>query len=266
MTRVVTSATNPTVKKLAGLRLRKYREESGLFLAEGTRTALEALSSGAVPRILAYAPDMADAEAVRALRDACLGKGGLCLEVTAPILGKITRRDNPQPVVAAYDCQVGSLAGLRPEPGAVVVALDRVRDPGNLGTMLRTADAVAAQALVLVGECCDPHAAESVRASMGSIFNIPLFACDEAAFVDFARSWPGTVVGTSPSAPAHYRSVAYPGAVLAVLGSEQSGLSEAMARACSLMVRIPILGKAESLNLAVAGGIFLYGIRELQER
>ncbi|MCK6450455.1 MAG: RNA methyltransferase [Alphaproteobacteria bacterium] len=265
MTKLVTSAQNPTVKTLASLRLRKYRAETGLFLAEGARTALEALDAGTVPRILAFAHG-ADAAAVERLSAACIADGGQCLEVTEPLLAKITRKDNPQPVVAAYATRLAPLSALRPEPGGTVVALDRVRDPGNLGTVIRTADAVAARALVLVGDCCDPYAPESVRASMGSVFNVSLHAGDEAAFLAFAATWPGAVVGTSPGAATSYRGVDYGDAVLAVLGTEQSGLAESLVRACTLMVRIPMFGKAESLNLAVAAGVLLYGIREGQER
>ncbi len=262
MIKAVSSASNPTVKLLTGLRLRKHREESGLFLAEGARTALEGLSAGAVPRILAYSASAANQREVQTLRDACLKAGGACLVVTDKILAKIARKDNPQLVTAAFACRIRELKELRPDRNGVFVALDRVRDPGNLGTIIRTADAVGAAGLLLVGDCCDPYAAESVRASMGSIFNVPIFTCDEAGFVALAKNWPGTVAGTSPTAATGYRSVSYEGAVLAVLGSEQSGLSPAMARLCGRMVRIPIYGKPESLNLAVACGIFLYGIRE----
>ena len=262
-TKAVTSAANPTVKLLAGLRSRKHREESGLFLAEGARTALEGLGGGAVPKILAYSREAAPRD-VKRLRDACLGAGGLCIEVTGKILGKIARKDNPQPVIAAYERRVRPLGHLRPDDGGIFAALDRVRDPGNLGTIIRTADAVGARGLILVGDCCDPYATESVRAAMGSIFNVPIFACGEAEFIGLARRWPGTVAGAAASGVAHYRSVRYEGAVLAVLGAEQSGMSAAIAEACKLTVRIPIFGRSESLNLAVACGILLYGIKECQ--
>lgn len=262
MTKVVTSTANPTVKTLTSLRLRKYRDETGLFLAEGERTVLDALASGAVPRILAYAPGDADPAAVRKLRDACQAERGQCLEVTRPILEKITRRDNPQPIVAAYAGRLRALGDVAAQRSDIVVALDRVRDPGNLGTMIRTADAIGARALVLIGESCDPFAPDSVRASMGSIFNVRLCTADEVGFIAWARRWRGTIAGTAATAAADYRAARYEGPVLALLGTEQSGLSESLAAACTVMVRIPMFGKAESLNLAVAGGIFLYGIRE----
>jgi TrmH family RNA methyltransferase len=261
MIKTVTSATNPTVKLLAGLRSRKHREDSGLFLAEGARTALEGLRSGAVPRILAYS-DAADRRELKTLSDACLGNRGACLLVTEKILAKITRKDNPQPIVAAFPRDIRVLAALRPLDGRIFVALDRVRDPGNLGTVIRTADAVAAAGLVLVGDSCDPYSPESVRAAMGSLFNVPIFAGSESEFVALAKGWPGSVVGASLAATAHYRGVKYPGAVLAVLGNEQSGLSPGMEKSCKQTVRIPIFGRPESLNLAVAAGILLYGIKE----
>ena len=261
MNKTVTSASNSTVKLLAGLRARKHRQESGLFLTEGARTALEGLRSGAVPKILAYS-DAADPREVKTLGDACLAMRGACLLVTEKILAKITRKDNPQPIVAAFARDIRALISLRALDGRIFVALDRVRDPGNLGAVIRTADAVDAAGLILVGDCCDPYSPESVRAAMGSLFNVPVFAAGEAEFVALAKSWPGSVVGASLSAKAHYRGVKYAAPVLAVLGSEHSGLSPAIEGACALKVRIPIFGRPESLNLAVASGILLYGIKE----
>ena len=261
MIKTITSAANPTVKLLAGLRARKYRQESGLFLVEGARTALEGLRGGAVPKILAYC-DAANRQDLKTLSDACLGGGGACLLVTEKILAKIARKDNPQPIVAAFGCNIRPLAALRPQAGRIFVALDRVRDPGNLGTVIRTADAVDAAGLILVGDSCDPYSVESVRAAMGSLFNVPIFAGSEAEFVVLAKGWPGSVVGAALSATAHYRGVTYAGPVLAVLGNEQSGLSAGMEKSCKQTVRIPIFGRPESLNLAVAAGILLYGIKE----
>ncbi|GAB4192119.1 MAG: RNA methyltransferase [Thalassobaculales bacterium] len=261
-TRLVTSPANPAVKLLASLRLRKFREETGLFLAEGARTALEGLAAGAVPAQLAYVPGTADRKAVQTLRRACLAAGGTCLEVTADILARITRKENPQTVVAAYAWRRRSLAELDPAAGDLFVALDRVRDPGNLGTVMRTADAVAAAGLLLIGDTCDPWSVEAVRASMGSVFNLPVFAGSEAEFIALAARWPGQVAGTSPRGSTHYRKFTYRPPVLAVMGNEQAGITQAIADACTAVVSIPIFGRPDSLNLAVATGVFLYGVRE----
>jgi TrmH family RNA methyltransferase len=265
MPKKVTSAANATVKLLAGLRLRKYREESGLFLAEGVRTAMEALEAGAAPKIVAYAPQVAPRE-VKALADACAGAGSACIEVSEKILAKIARKDNPQPLIAAYARVIRSFAEIRPAAAGLFVALDRVRDPGNLGAVIRTSDAVGAAGVILVGDCCDPHAPDCVRAAMGSIFRVPVYVGDEAQFLALAARWPGTVAGASQKSRQHYRAARYKWPVLAVLGSEQSGLSPAIERACAMTVGIPIPGKAESLNLAVAAGILLYGVRESGDR
>ncbi|MDX2141824.1 MAG: RNA methyltransferase [Rhodospirillaceae bacterium] len=260
--KVIASSANPTVKLLASLRLKKHRDESGLFLCEGLRTVLDALAVVAVPQVLAYVPGAAPAKDLAPVSRAVTAGGGQCFEVSAEIIGKITRKDNPQTVVAAYPIHRRDFASITAKPDEIYVALDRVRDPGNLGAIVRTADAVGAAGVLLIGECCDPYATEAVRATMGSIFTVPIHEGDEAAFTALARRWPGAVVGTSPTATSDYRQARYAAPVLAVLGSEQSGMSPAVAAACKTAVRIPIYGRAESLNLSVATGVLLYAIKQ----
>jgi TrmH family RNA methyltransferase len=261
MSKVVTSTANSDVKFLASLRLRKNRDEHGLFLAEGERTALQGLQQGVAPRYLAYVPGNAESESVQHLRDACLCAGGTCLEVTEAIIAKITHKANPQAILAAFPTDLRPIAEIKPSTTALYVVLDRIRDPGNLGTVIRTADCVAASGILLVGDCCDPFSVETVRATMGSIFSVPICQCSELEFAELAASWPGSVVGTSPTAIGDYRDVTARDPVLAVIGNEQVGMSESVAKACTQIVRIPIFGNAESLNLGVAAGILLYAIR-----
>jgi TrmH family RNA methyltransferase len=260
--KVIASAANPTVKLLAGLRLKKHRDESGLFLGEGLRTVVDAAAAGAQPKVLAYVPGAAPAKDLAPVARAVTAAGGQCLEVSAEIIGKITRKDNPPSVVAAYPIRRRDFATIAAKPDEIYVALDRVRDPGNLGAIVRTADAVGAAGVLLIGVCCDAHATEAVRATMGSIFTVPIHEGNEADFTALARGWPGAVVGASPAARGDYRQARYAAPVLAVLGSEQSGLSPAVAGACNTVVKIPIYGRAESLNLSVAAGVLLYGIRQ----
>lgn len=257
----VTSLANTTVKLLASLRHDKYRQEHGLFLAEGVRMVREGIEAGHTPKFLAVLADEASQD-VAHLKKNCAAQGGAVIEVTNEVLAKIAHKDNPQSVVAAFPVPRRNLDALDPKAGDLFVALDRIRDPGNLGTVIRTAHAVNAAGVVLVGACCDPFAPESVRASTGSIFRVPVYEGDEKAFVALAKTWPGTVAGTAAMGRDHYRTAAYAPPVLAVLGTEQSGMSEAVAGACHPVVRIPMFGGAESLNLAVAAGVLLYGIRE----
>jgi TrmH family RNA methyltransferase len=265
--RRVESAANPLVKLIAGLRLKKNRDELGLFLAEGARTGLEALECGFAPRYLIYTQAVAQREATQRLREACLKAGGTCLEVNDAIITKITRKDNPQALIAAFPIKIGDAAAIKPKEKELYVALDRIRDPGNLGTITRTADCVAAAGLILIGECCDPFSVESVRASMGSIFNVPIFRCTEEAFVTLAKAWPGAVAGTSPAGTIDYNNFVPRGAAtLVVLGNEQSGMTDAITLACTQVLRIPIFGKADSLNISVAAGVTLYALRANQLR
>jgi TrmH family RNA methyltransferase len=138
------------------------------------------------------------------------------------------------------------------------VALDRVRDPGNLGTIIRTADSAGAAGVILIGDTTDPFGIECVRATMGSIFNVPLVAGSAGAFLDWSRSYRGRIVGTHLKGSTDYRTVDYAGGRILLMGNEQQGLPEDLAAACDDLVRIPMLGRADSLNLAVATGVMLY--------
>ncbi|WP_372425230.1 TrmH family RNA methyltransferase [Salinarimonas chemoclinalis] len=263
--REVTSLSNATVKELRALHDRKGRRESGLFLAEGARTALEALDNGRAPEILVYHREGRERDVVRRLRKACLEAGGECLEVDDAVLAKIAKKDNPQSVVAAFRWTRRGFDVIDPTTARVFVALDRVRDPGNLGTIVRTADAVGAGGVLLVGETCDPASVEAVRASMGSIFAVPLFEGSEADVLALAARWPGSVVGTALPASTHYRRAALRRPILLVMGNEQAGVTDAIAAACTDLVRIPMQGRADSLNLAIATAVALYGIAEPED-
>jgi TrmH family RNA methyltransferase len=151
-----------------------------------------------------------------------------------------------------------ALDQVRPETAACFVALHRVRDPGNLGTIVRTADAAGCGAVILVGECCDPYSVEAVRATMGSIFAVPLTRCSESEFAAWRARWPGSVVGTLLSAGTDYRAADYAKPALVLMGNEQQGLPPEMASLCDVNVKIPMRGRADSLNLAVATGIMIY--------
>ncbi|TIT24926.1 MAG: RNA methyltransferase, partial [Mesorhizobium sp.] len=137
----------------------------------------------------------------------------------------------------------------------VWVALDRVRDPGNLGTVIRTVDAVGAKGIILVGETTDPFSVETVRATMGSIFAVPVAKATPETFLAWRKSFPGLVAGTHLKGAVDYRSVDFSqGPVLLMMGNEQQGLPDSLAESCDRLLRIPQAGRADSLNLAVATG------------
>lgn len=256
---VITSLANEKVKLLTSLRLEKFRTQEQLFLAEGARTLALALDAGWAPKFVAVVDANAHDQAVV---DRAAGQGAQVLEVSAEVMAKITQKDNPQSVVGAFQTAVHSLDQLKPERQALYVALDRIRDPGNLGTIIRTADAVGAAGVILIGASCDPFNPESVRASTGSIFHVPIYAGAEVEFVALAQRWPGHIVGTAATATADYRSAKYQGPVCVVMGTEQSGMSGPLVKLCTLHVRIPMYGRAESLNVATACALALYAVRE----
>ena len=255
--RAVTSLTNPTVKAVRALHLRKEREESGLFLAEGLKIITEAVELGHAPRILLYGPDAGHPLLHKAIA-ATEAAGGEVIEVTRDILEKVSRRDNPQMVIGVFPQVFTPLEALRPDDAACWVALDRVRDPGNLGTVIRTADAAGCGGVILVGECCDPYSVEAVRATMGSVFAVRIVRAGVAEFLEWRKTWPGSVVGTLLSATVDYRSADYRRPALLLMGNEQAGLPPELAAACDVAVKIPMRGRADSLNLSVATGIMIY--------
>ncbi len=259
-TRQVSSLTNPTVKAVRALHMRKEREESGLFLAEGLKLVGEALEIGRTPRTLLYGPEAASTPMLRKVAAATAAAGGDVIEVSRDILEKVSRKDNPQMVVAVFPQVFGDVAALRPADARCWVALQQVRDPGNLGTIVRTADAAGCGGVILVGDCCDPYSVEAVRATMGSIFAIPIYKLGVPEFIAWRKTWPGSVVGTLLTATVDHRAADYRAPSLILMGNEQAGLPPELAAVCDVNVKIPMRGRADSLNLSVATGIMIYAV------
>jgi TrmH family RNA methyltransferase len=165
-------------------------------------------------------------------------------------------------VVAVFEQRFAALETLEPTVSPCFVALEQVRDPGNLGTIIRTVDAAGCGAVILIGETVDPFSVEAVRATMGSIFAVPIAKATREEFLAWRERWLGSVVGTLLTAEADYRSAGYRRPVLLLMGPEQAGLSPELAEACDVSVKIPMRGRADSLNLAVATGIMIYAATE----
>ncbi len=252
--RAITSLANPTVKAVRALHMRKARQESGLFLVEGLKAVAEAVDLGRAPRVLLYGA----AAAGHPMLARAAGVAGETLEVSEAILAKISRRDNPQTVLGVFEQALIDLDALDPGAARCWVALEAVRDPGNLGTIVRTADAAGCGGVILVGDCCDPYSVEAVRATMGSIFAVPIAQTGVAGFLAWRTRWPGSVVGTLLTAETDFRDAPRRDPTLVLMGNEQAGLSTALAAACDVTVKIPMRGRADSLNLAVATGVMIY--------
>jgi TrmH family RNA methyltransferase len=256
--RVVTSATNATVKHVRALEMRKVRERERQFVTEGVRHLREALACGWTVRTLICQSDSIRRPAVAELVATCTARGSECLEVTGELMARITHRENAETVIGVIEQRWLTPADIPATPDTVWVALEEVRDPGNLGTIMRTADAVGAQGVLLVGATCDPFSTEAVRASMGSFARIAVARASREAFLAWRAGWPGRVVGTHLETTADFRSTAYDRPLMLLMGNEQAGLSDALLPACDALVKIPMAGGADSLNLAVATGLMLF--------
>jgi TrmH family RNA methyltransferase len=258
----VTSLANPIVKDIKALALKKFRDREQAFLAEGLKLVLDALDAGWAIKTLIYAKAGRGNATVEKAAARTVASGGLVLEVPEKVLGAITRRDNPQMVAAVFEQQFARLGDIRPEAGDVWVALDRVRDPGNLGTIIRTVDAVGAKGVILVGDTTDPYSLETVRATMGSLFSVKLARAREDEFLAWRKGCGARIVGTHLEGAVDYRLEDYGnGPTVLLMGNEQQGLPPSLAGTCDALVRIPQAGRADSLNLSVATGVMLYEIR-----
>ncbi|TGS44771.1 MULTISPECIES: RNA methyltransferase [unclassified Mesorhizobium] len=258
----VTSLANPLVKDIKALALKKFRDQQNAFMAEGLKLIIDALDLGWQIRTLVFAKAGRGNAAVEKVAARTVAAGGTVLEVSEKVLVAITRRDNPQMVVGVFSQKFLALKDISADNGDVWVALDRVRDPGNLGTVIRTVDAVGAKGVILVGDTTDPFSVETVRATMGSIFAVPVAKATTEAFLAWRGGFSGLVAGTHLKGAVDYRSVDFSrGPVLLMMGNEQQGLPESLAASCDRLLRIPQAGRADSLNLAVATGIMLFEIR-----
>lgn len=277
----ITSLQNDRIKFIRSLEMRKARRESGLFVAEGAALLITARDNGWVPRTLVMGPAAEDAPAARGLITWARSTGAECLDVSAAVLEKLASKENPQSIMAVFEQRWAPLPdapalaqNAKPPARAAQssdkprsplaplwLALEEIRDPGNLGTIIRTADAAGVAGIILAGQTCDPHSHEAVRASMGSIFAVPLARSDRDGLVSLAKSWPGTVAGTHLSGTVDFREARYTAPILLIMGNEGAGLSPEVSAACRQLVRIPMAGRLDSLNLAVATALMLYEIR-----
>lgn len=258
MIKTITSFSNPFIKMLRSLDLKKNRDAQGVFLAEGMRHVKEAVANAWNVRTIIFHSGDRMIDQIEHLQ-AELPKTEF-IEVTKDVLSKITHRENAETIIALIEQKYEDLISIK---SGVWVVLEEVRDPGNLGTIMRTCDAVGAQGVVLVGQCCDAFSPEAVRATMGSFATIQVVKSNITEFLRWRQSWQGEVIGTHLKGAVDYRACSYKKPLLLVMGNEQKGLSDEMSGACSQLVKMPMRGSADSLNLAVATGVMLYEINRL---
>ena len=260
MPRAITAYSNPLIKRVRSLREKRHRRAEGLFLAEGLRILTEARETGRLPHYLFFARDSADHPLVRALIADVETAGGEAIETTPDILSKLSGKDNPQAVVGVFAEFAATLASIDRATAPIWLVAERLRDPGNLGTILRTGDAVGAGGLILIGDCVDPFSVEAVRASMGALFTVPVVQAEWGDFLGWLRAGPGQLIGLSLDTDRDYRAAVYRSPCFLLTGNEAQGMPDDYAAACDLLVKIPMRGKADSLNAAVATAVMAYEV------
>jgi TrmH family RNA methyltransferase len=260
MRRVITGFSNETVKSLRSLRDKKHRKREGKFLAEGLRLLTDARESGRLPETLVMATEREAHPLLAELEAAVDAAGGEVIETSAEILAKITGKDNPQAVAGVFGEFDTGLAALDRTTAPIWLVAQALRDPGNLGTMLRTGDAVGAGGLILLDDCADPFSVEAVRASMGAVFTQAIAQARWDEFLPWLRAGPGQLVAASLREAVPYRDAPYAAPCFILVGNESRGLPEDYEAACDLRVTMPMKGRADSLNAAVAAAVLAYEV------
>ncbi|HLF26800.1 MAG TPA: RNA methyltransferase [Anaerolineae bacterium] len=256
---LITSARNPRIVEARKLDQRKQRREQGRFLVEGLQLLHMALDAGARPVEVFYCEEQFEGTEARALLKRFRQTGAELVPVSPNVMQTLSERDTPQGLVATFALFETSLDEIRLTGRELVLVLDRLQDPGNTGTLIRTADAVGAAAVILIEPCVDPFDLKTVRGSMGSLFNVPLArTTDLPALFDWLRQSGLRRVGADAQSGAEWGQGVLDGGVALVLGNEARGLSDDVRGHIDAWARLPIAGKAESLNVAVAGGVLMY--------
>ena len=261
MPRQITAFSNPTVKRLRSLRDKKARRTEGLFLAEGLRIIAEARDSGRLPEIIAFSAEGAKHPLAAEIIAATEAAGGEAIETTADILSKMSGKNNPQMLLGAYRQPDASLDRIERNASPLWICAQALRDPGNIGTILRTGDAVGAGGLILIDDCADPFSVEAVRAAMGAVFTQHIATARWDDFIAWLRSGPGQLAGTSLKTEQDYLEAEYKQPCFLLIGNEQQGLPASYEAECDLLVKIAMAGRADSLNAAIAAAVMAFAVK-----
>lgn len=267
---LISSRTNPKIKQIRLLRGRsthQAQEGPGLFVVEGLHPVGEAVAADQAGKLslesIVYAPDLLKSDFGLSLVREQSAAGLPCYPVTRQVFESVADKENPQGILAVARPKPYRLEALSSGNFPWGVALVSPQDPGNVGTILRTIDAVGASGLLLLDSSVDPYHPSAVRASMGALFWYPLVRASFDEFARWAVQGGYTIYGTSAHAKTDYRDMqSFARPLILLLGSERQGLSAEQASVCHHLLRLPMQGRGSSLNLAVAAGVMLYAMLE----
>ena len=254
----ISSLQNPRVKQLVKLRDRRLRDEAGVFLVEGFREVRRALEKRVALTEIYFSPDWFLGENEPALIEQARAAGAAVFELTKDAFAKVAYRERPDGLLAVAPQWKRALADLALPAEPLLLVVEAIEKPGNLGTILRSADAAGCDAVIVCDPVTDIFNPNVVRASTGVLFSVPLAVEESARVLAWLREKKIRAIATTPAAEKIYTDADLRGPLAVVMGSEQFGLSEFWLKNCDLSVRIPMAGQADSLNVAMATIIALF--------
>lgn len=263
----ITSLQNPRVKQIVKLRDRGDRDAAGLFLIEGYREVKRALDNHRKLHTLFFCPTLFMGTNERPLLDRASAAGAELIECSAPVFQKMAYRDRPEGLLALAPQIHRTLTDLQLPPNPLLIVAEAIEKPGNLGTMLRSADAAGVQAVIICDRCTDIHNPNVVRASIGTLFCVPVVEATTDEALAWLRQQGIAVLAATPHATQEYTQVDMKRGTAIVVGTEQYGLSDRWMQSADVQVRIPMLGQVDSLNVAAATTILLFeAVRQRRSR
>lgn len=256
---MITSTSNPKIKFIRKLRTKKFRDENQMFYIEGPRIISEAIDAKWKFEQVFYSQELINEHYSKQLLGKLLELNVDCFEVDKQVFESFSIKDGPKGLAAILKQKSYEINYLNESVG-LWVGLDRIQDPGNLGSILRTLDAVGGSGIILIDQCTDPFDIAAVRGSMGAIFSLKIIKTNNYNFLRFLAEKNIPIIGTSDKSENDYQAIQYKKDMILLMGSEREGLSESLMLGCDKLVHIPMVGKSDSLNLAVATSICLYEI------
>lgn len=254
----ITSLHNPRIKDLVRLQKRPYRDERGVIVVEGYRELKRMLDNGRKPLALFFAPAFYQGENEHALVHRCAEAGAELFECSAEVFLKVAYRDRPEGLLALTPQVRMRLDELHPPERPLIVVAEAIEKPGNLGSLLRSADAAGVHAVIVCDRCTDIHNPNVVRSSIGTLFSLPVVEASSEDTVNWLRALGIRMLAATPHAEREYTECDMTQGIAVVVGTEKFGLSDRWMREADERVRIPMLGQIDSLNVAAATTLLLY--------
>jgi TrmH family RNA methyltransferase len=256
----ISSTANPRIKALVRLRRRRHRDDAGVTLVEGFEELSLALAAGVIPETVYHCPELAAEREWDAVRGALAGLDAEVevVRVSTPVFERIAYRESPDGWLAVLPAVGVELADLRPGPDPLVLVCVGVEKPGNLGAMLRTADAAGVSCVIAADPGTDWSNPNVVRASKGAVYTVPVAAAEEQVVLDWLAGHGIPILAGTPDAGARYTDLDLRGPLAIAVGAEDTGLSPAWLAAAEHRALIPMSGRVDSLNVSASAAILLY--------